>query len=199
DNDHRTELISQLRALAPESPWLQEALLSAGNMYLIKKDYETASRFYSEIYQRQRNGKLSPYAHWKAAWLTYRLGKKDDAKRLFDEQLDFYPSSAEAPAALYWRARLAETDNDQPLARAYYYKLSEKYRYFYYANLGRERLTRIGLQNVADSPLLSSFRCLPCRRRSGMRRPTIFAPKKPSFLRTPRSMISRSKNSMPRP
>src|SRR5947209_55936 len=66
DNDRRTELITQLRTLAPGSPWLQEALLSAGNMYLLKKDYETAARFYSEIYERQRNGKLSPYAHWKA-------------------------------------------------------------------------------------------------------------------------------------
>src|SRR5205807_1630597 len=157
DNGHRTELIAQLRTLAPESPWLQEALLSAGNMYLLKKDYETAVRFYAEIYERQRNGKLSPYAHWKAAWLTYRLGKKDDAKRLFEEHLEFYPASSEAPNALYWRGRMAETDGDQPLARAYYYKLSEKYRYFYYANLGRERLTRIGLQNVADSPLLSKL------------------------------------------
>jgi soluble lytic murein transglycosylase len=157
DNDHRTEVIIQLRTIAPESPWLQEALLSAGNMYLIKKDYETAVRFYSEIYQRQRNGKLSPYAHWKAAWLTYRLGKKDDAKRLFEEHLDLYPTSAETPNALYWRGRMAETDGDQPLARAYYYKLSEKYRYFYYANLGRERLTKIGLESVADSPLLSKL------------------------------------------
>jgi soluble lytic murein transglycosylase len=157
DNDHRTELIVQLRTLAPESPWLQEALLSVANMYLIKKDYETAARFYSEIYQRQRNGRFSPYAHWKAAWLTYRLGKKDDAKRLFDEQLDFYPTSAEVPAAIYWRGRLAETDGDQPLARAYYSKLSEKYRYFYYANLGRDRLSKIGAENVADPPVLNKL------------------------------------------
>jgi soluble lytic murein transglycosylase len=157
DNDHRTELIVQLRTLAPESPWLQEALLSVANMYLIKKDYETAARFYSEIYQRQRNGRFSPYAHWKAAWLTYRLGKKDDAKRLFDEQLDFYPMSAEVPAAIYWRGRLAETDGDQPLARAYYSKLSEKYRYFYYANLGRDRLSKIGAENVADPPVLNKL------------------------------------------
>jgi soluble lytic murein transglycosylase len=157
DNDHRTELIVQLRTVAPESSWLQEALLSAGNMYLLKKDYETAVRFYSEIYQRQRNGRFSPYAHWKAAWLTYRLGKKDDAKKLFDEQLDFYPTSAEVPAAIYWRGRLAETDGDQPLARAYYSKLSEKYRYFYYANLGRDRLSKIGAENVADPPVLNKL------------------------------------------
>jgi soluble lytic murein transglycosylase len=157
DNDHRTELIVQLRTLAPDSPWLQEALLSAGNMYLLKRDFETAVRFYAEIYQRQRNGKLSPYAHWKAAWLTYRLGKKDDAKRMFDEQLDFYPSSSEVPAAIYWRGRLAEVDGDQPLARACYSTLAQKFRYYYYANLGRDRLDKLGVDNIADPPLLNKL------------------------------------------
>jgi soluble lytic murein transglycosylase len=160
DRDHHADLISQLRTLAPDSTWLQESLLSAANMNLIKKDNETAVRFYSEIYQRQRNGKFSPYAHWKAAWLTYRLGKKDDAKRLFEEHLDFYPASAETPAALYWRGRVAESDGDQPLARAYYQKLSERYRYFYYANLGRERLSKIGLDNISDPPLLKKLPAL---------------------------------------
>jgi soluble lytic murein transglycosylase len=157
DRDHNADLISQLRTIAPQSPWLQQALLSAGNMYLLKKKYDEAVRAYSEVYDRERNGRFSPYAHWKAAWLSYRMGKKDDAKRLFEEQLSFYPSSSEATAALYWRGRLAEADNDQPLARAYYRKLSENYRYYYYANLGRQRLARIGLTNVDDPPLLDKL------------------------------------------
>ena len=68
--------------------------------------------------QRDRNGRYSPYAHWKAAWLTYRSGKKEDARKLLEEQLSMYPASGEVPAALYWRGRLAEADGDQPLARA---------------------------------------------------------------------------------
>jgi soluble lytic murein transglycosylase len=157
DGEKHRNLVSQLRSVAPASPWLQDALLSAGNMYMLRRDYETATPFYAEIYQRQQKGRISPSAHWKTAWLTYRMGRKDDAKRLFDEQLELYPTSGEAPAALYWRGRLAEEDGDKRLARAYYYKLSENYRYYYYANLGRDRLARLGLDDVAGLPLLDKL------------------------------------------
>jgi soluble lytic murein transglycosylase len=160
DRDRNSDLITQLRSVAPQSSWLQQALLSSANKHLIKKEYDHAVQDYSEIYNRDRNGKFSPYAHWKAAWLTYRTGKKDEAKRLLEEQLALYPSSAEVPAALYWRGRLAEADGDQPLARAYYQKLSENYRYFYYANLGRERLAKIGVENIGDPPLLDKLPAL---------------------------------------
>jgi soluble lytic murein transglycosylase len=157
DRDRNSDLLAQLRAVAPQSSWLQQALLSAGNMYLLKKDYQKAVRAYQEVYERDRNGKFSPYAHWKAAWLSYRMDRKDDARRLFEEQLVFYPASNEASAALYWRGRLAEADGDQPAARAYYQKLSESYRYYYYANLGRQRLSKLGFSNVADPPLLNKL------------------------------------------
>lgn len=157
DQDDRSthgDLVSQLRTLAPDSNWLQEALLSAGNMYMLKNDFDTGARFYAELYQRQQKGRFSPYAHWRTAWLNYRLGKKDEAARLFDEQLEFYPASSEAPAAIYWRGRLAEQEDNKPLARAYYQKLSENYRYFYYANLARDRLAKLGLDDIGDPPVL---------------------------------------------
>jgi soluble lytic murein transglycosylase len=157
DSSRHAELISQLRALAPESDWFQEALLSAGNMYVLQHDYASASRFFGEMYQRQPNGRYAALAHWKNAWLTYRLGDKDGAGKLFEEQLKLYPASNEVPAALYWRGRVAEEQSDKATARAYYQKLSLNYRYYYYANLGRERLARLGLQDVADPPLLDKL------------------------------------------
>lgn len=157
DGERHAELISQLRTLAPDSSWLQEALLSAGNMCMLRHDYESGARFFAEIYQRQRSGRYSAHAHWKTAWFTYRLGKRDEARRLFDEQLEWYPASIEVPAALYWSGRLAEERGDKPMARAYYQKLSENYRYYYYANLGRERLAKLGLVEVADPPSLDKL------------------------------------------
>jgi soluble lytic murein transglycosylase len=68
------------------------------------------------------------------------MGKKDDARRLFEEQIEMYPGSPEVPAAIYWLGRMAEDDNNEPLAWIYYHKLIESYRYFYYANLARERM-----------------------------------------------------------
>lgn len=157
DRGRNADLISQLRSLAPQSSWLPQALLSSGNMYLLKRDYDKAAQAYAEVYERDRNSRFSPYAHWKAAWLNYRLGRKDDAKKLFEEQLAFYPSSTEASAALYWRGRIAESDDDQPLARAYYQKLSQNFRYYYYANLGRDRLIKLGLENIGDPPVLNKL------------------------------------------
>ena len=81
--------------------------------------------------------------HWKAAWLTFRQGRNDEAKKAFEEQIALYPNGGETPAALYWRARLAEEDNQPAMARAFYQKLSDRYRNFYYAELGRERLKHL--------------------------------------------------------
>ena len=157
DKDKHDDFVSQLRTLAPDSVWFQRALLSSGNMYLLKNDFETGAKYYAEIYERQQKGPFSPYAHWKTAWLTFRMGNKDEAKRLLEEQLALYPSSGEVPAAIYWRGRIAEDEGDKPLARAYYEKLSENYRYYYYANLARERLGKIGVENIGDPDVLDKL------------------------------------------
>jgi soluble lytic murein transglycosylase len=161
DKDKHDDYVSQLRTLAADSRWFQEALLSSGNMYLLKNDFETGAKYYAEIFEREQNGRFSPYAHWKTAWLIYRMDKKDEAKRLLEEQLSMYPSSAEVPAAIYWRGRIAEDEGDKPLARAYYEKLSENYRYYYYANLARERLAKIGVEDVGDPDVLDKLPAPP--------------------------------------
>ena len=161
DKDKHDDFVSQLRTLAPDSVWFQRALLSSGNMYMLKNDFTTGAKYYGEIYARQQQGPFSPYAHWKTAWLTFRMGNKDEAKRLLEEQLALYPSSGEVPAAIYWRGRIAEDEGNKPLARAYYVKLSENYRYYYYANLARQRLGEIGAQDVGDPDVLDKLPAPP--------------------------------------
>jgi len=51
---------------------------------------------------------------------------------------------------------MAEDDGDKPLARAYYEKLAQNYRYFYYGNLARERMNKLG-EDVVDPPLLEKL------------------------------------------
>ena len=58
DGQKNRDFVAQLRTLAPDSTWMTDALLSAGNMYMLRRDYETAMPFYAEIYQRQKNGSL---------------------------------------------------------------------------------------------------------------------------------------------
>jgi soluble lytic murein transglycosylase len=143
DNDTFYRTVDELRQSAPTSPWLEQALLSAANLHLVHHEYDQALDAFREAQQRFPNGARASYVHWKAAWLTLRQGRNDDAKKAFEEQIALYPSGAETPAALYWRARLAEEDNQLAMARAFYQKLSDRYRNFYYAELARQRMTHL--------------------------------------------------------
>ncbi len=134
----RTE--GQLRQFGPTSAWLEQTLLSAANMYLLKRDYDRAIDHFRELQQRFPSGARASYAHWKASWLSFRQGRTEDAVKGFEDQIALYPNSNEIPNALYWRARVAEEQNHPATARAYYQKLSDRYRNYYYAELARQRL-----------------------------------------------------------
>lgn len=135
--------LDNMRRLSPSSPWFEQALISAANMYLLEKDYDRAIDMFREIQQRFQNSPRASYANWKAAWLTYRQGRYENAKRDFENQIAWYPNRAEVPAALYWRARIAEDEHDYATARAWYTKLGERFRNYYYGYLGRERLAKL--------------------------------------------------------
>jgi soluble lytic murein transglycosylase len=143
ENEAFYQLVNDLRTLAPTSPWLESALMSVANLHLVHHEYDQALDAFRELQQRFPTGSKASYAHWKAAWLTLRQGRNDQAKKEFEEQIALYPSSNETSAALYWRARLAEEDNQFGMARAYYQKLSDRYRNYYYAELGRQRLQKL--------------------------------------------------------
>jgi peptidoglycan lytic transglycosylase len=143
DDDAFLRVVDQLRQNYPTSPSLEQALLSAGNIYLLRHNYDQAIDSYRELQQRFPNGGRASYAHWKVAWLSFRQGRNDEAKKAFEDQIALYPTSAEIPASLYWRARLAEEDNDPTTARAFYQKLSLRYRNYYYGELARQRLAKL--------------------------------------------------------
>jgi soluble lytic murein transglycosylase len=145
DDDGFLRILNDLRQTAPTSPWLEQSLLSAGNIFLLRKDYDKAIDAYRELQQRFPNAPRAGYAHWKVAWLSLRRGRNAEAKSLFEQQIALYSTSAEIPAALYWRGRLAEEDNDLTMAQAYYQKLNERFRNFYYGDLARQRLAKLKL------------------------------------------------------
>jgi soluble lytic murein transglycosylase len=148
DEEAVQQTLNELRQFGPTSPWLEQALLSAGNMYLLKRDYDHAIDYFRELQQRFPNGTHASYAHWKASWLAFRQGRAEEARQGFENQLALYPDSGEIPAALYWRARLAEEEGNPAMARAFYQKLSDRFRNYYYAELGRQRLK--ALHNAGD-------------------------------------------------
>ena len=154
--DKERQILSEMMQKFPASPWLQEALLSASNMYLLQPDYKNAIEYYRAQFKLFPEGKYSPYSHWKAAWLNLRLGNKDEAKRLMEEQIAMYPAGQEIPPTLYWRARLAEEDGDFDKAGEYYSYILRKFTHYYYADLARERL-RFRFNASKHDPLLDKI------------------------------------------
>ncbi len=161
DDAALTTILEHMRSTTPKSPWLESALFTAGNMYLLRKDYDRAIDYYRELHERFPEGTKAAYAHWKCAWLTYRQNRKEQAKKYFDEQIEFYPGTNEVPNAMYWRGRMAEDESQYGMARAYYTRLSERYRNYYYGVLARKRLTALptapavvvaSLQHVGSAP-----------------------------------------------
>lgn len=158
DTNQHANLLSQVTQRYPRSRWTEEALYSAGNMYLIKHEYGMAANYYSQLVGLFPRSTYGPSAHWRAGWLSYRTRNYSEAARLMDEQIVRYPTGIETPTALYWRARmLEEQEHNLPQAANYYRTLSTSFPNYYYALLARQRLNVLGQQPAvaAAAPLAS--------------------------------------------
>jgi soluble lytic murein transglycosylase len=160
DQVRHDALIAEMVKRFPSSRWLEEALYSGGNMYLLKHDAKQATIHYSLLVQMFPNSTYAPSAHWRAAWMNYRLRNYSEAARLMDEQIQRYPSGIEIPSALYWRGRIYEDEEHNfPQATIYYRSLVATYTNFYYAELARQRLAVLGNQAaVVPAAALASVR-----------------------------------------
>lgn len=160
DGDVSTQqsIISQMVQRFPSSRWLEEALYSGGNMYLLSRDYPKAIAQYSTLYQLFPRSRFAPSSHWRAAWLNYRLRNYSEAARLMDEQLQRYAGGEEIPNALYWRGRIYE-DEEHNFAQAenYYRVLAATFQNYYYAELARQRLSILPPHQTAPAAVLTAI------------------------------------------
>jgi soluble lytic murein transglycosylase len=146
-------LIAQMVQRFPTSRWLEEALYSGGNMYLLKHDAKQATYHYSLLVKTFPNSTYAASAHWRTAWMNYRLHNYAEAARLMEEQIQGYPAGIEVPSALYWRGRICE-EQEHNFAQAvnYYRALTASYINFYYAGLARQRLNVLKAQTATAAP-----------------------------------------------
>ena len=143
-------VIAEMVQRFPSSRWLEEALYSGGNMYLLKHDPQQTIYHYTKLLTLFPHSTYAPSAHWRAAWMNYRLRNYSEAARLMDEQIVRYAGGSEVPDALYWRGRIYEDEEHNfPQAVNYYRRLTEIYADYYYANLARQRLAVLGKQPTA--------------------------------------------------
>lgn len=140
-------IITQMIQRFPKSRWLEEALYSGGNMYLLKRDANQTIYHYATLVAMFPNSTYAPSAHWRAAWMNYRTRNYSEAARLMDEQIVRYAGGSEIPDALYWRGRIyEEEEHNFGQAMNYYRRLTEVYPDYYYANLAKQRLIALGTQ-----------------------------------------------------
>jgi len=148
---HR-QILDQMVEQFPHSHWLEEALYSGGNMYLLRRDYAQAIYHYAMLVRLFPASTYAPSAHWRAAWMNYRLRNYPEAARLMDEQLQSYPGGQEIPGALYWRGRIyLDEEHNSGQALNYFRTLTADYPNYYYAILARQQVARVG-QAVAATP-----------------------------------------------
>ena len=158
-------LINEMELRFPHNRWLARALYSAGNMYLLEPNFPEAVAYYSELAnrfpymcnrdaQRDACSDLSAKSHWRAAWLTYRLGHYGAAARLFDQEIARYPGTDQFSTAIYWRGRIYERDGQKSLAAAYYHTEIRLYPHYYDALLAAHRLKEMGPVRPAEVPFL---------------------------------------------
>ena len=146
-------LIAQMVERFPTSRWLEEALYSGGNMYLLKHDAKQATYHYSLLVKLFPTSTYAASAHWRAAWMNYRANNISEAARLMDEQIQGYPAGIEVPSALYWRGRIyEEQEHNFGQAVNYYRALTASYTNYYYALLARQRLNVLKGQASAVAP-----------------------------------------------
>lgn len=162
DDADQQRIVSEMESRFPQSPWLAEALYSSGNMYLLKRDYPNAVLYYAYLAEHFPTYKYAAAAHWRAGWLSYREGQYAVAAKLFDEQINRYPTASDTVSALYWRGRLYETMDHYPSqAAANYRAIIRAYPHYFYAQMARMRLTALGKLQPAREPALDNFQPMP--------------------------------------
>lgn len=162
DTADQQSVVEEMEKRFPHSQWLAEALFSSGNMYLLKRDYPRAVEYYKYYADHFPENKDAPVAHWRAGWLNYRQRLYTDAADLFDEQINRYPSAPDTVAALYWRARIYEEVEHKPArAAANYRAIARRYQHYFYAQMSRDRLEKLGDTMHVSAPQADGIRQLP--------------------------------------
>ncbi|HEV2362730.1 MAG TPA: transglycosylase SLT domain-containing protein [Caulobacteraceae bacterium] len=162
DASQQKSIVEEMERRFPQSPWLEEALFSSGNMYLLRHDYPAAIEYYAYLADNFPRGGNAPAANWRAGWLSYRMGQYDAASKLFAQEIKLYPDASESISALYWSGRLFERQNHAPaLAATNYRDIVVDHPNYYYAQLARVRLNVLGQPEPATASATAPYPHLP--------------------------------------
>jgi soluble lytic murein transglycosylase len=147
-----------------QSPWLEKALFSLGNYYLVHFNRPEAMAAYQKLIRFFSNGKYTREAHWRVGWNYYREQDYAHAAELFLTFLDRFPDGDMSAAALYWLARSWQNQNHPEWASTVLPIVVKRYAHSYYGQLAAQQLSLKkglppvpGLPNAATAQLLGRY------------------------------------------
>ncbi len=145
------DALSRLERWHAQSKWRIEALVAAANQYVVSQQPQAALPLYHACFEGFPQDAHAAVCHWKYVWQDYLAKRAGAADELLDHTRRF-PGSANAPAAVYFLARIAESQHDSGRARAYYSEIVRLYPNYYYGALARQRLGDAAVNAAAPSP-----------------------------------------------
>jgi soluble lytic murein transglycosylase len=154
-----SEMLSSAEQLVqkyPSSKWSEEALMMVGNYYWVELDRARAVSYYQRVLDNFQAGKYAFNCEWRVAWIAYldRQPYADDRLTTF---LRKYPTSANAPDALYWLGRNAERGGNPGHARAYFHTDADRFPQTYFGRAAAARLDKMGLGEEDPPDFLSAI------------------------------------------
>ncbi len=149
----------------PQSKWSEESLMMVGNFYWVQLNRHEAIKYYQRIVDNFPSGKYTFFCEWRTAWIAYldRQPYADDRLTAF---LRKYPTSADAPDALYWLGRNAERSGNPGHARAYFQTAVNRFPQTYFGHAAAAHLEKLGpgdpdapdfLASIPPAPALHSI------------------------------------------
>jgi soluble lytic murein transglycosylase len=153
----------QLVQKYPTSKWSEEALMMVGNYYWVELDRTKAVSYYQRVLDGFPEGKYAFFCEWRAAWIAYldRQPYADDKLIAFVRK---YPSSADAPDALYWLGRNAERSGNSGHARAYFRADVDRFPQTYFGRAAAIRLDKMAPGDEDPSDFLATLPAAPALR-----------------------------------
>lgn len=150
------EAMAQLANTAPASPWRLQALVSAGNRYLVDNLPRGYLPYFKACADQFETEERAPYCHWFVVWQSW-LNHSEDAPALLRQHLLRFPQSEKAAAALYFLGREAERDQDYSAAKRFWREVVHRFPNFYYGLLSRDALQRAEVARAGENPAIDRF------------------------------------------
>jgi soluble lytic murein transglycosylase len=148
--------LDQLAEKHPDSAWRLDALVFVANQANVDGDPATYLPLYQACAAGFPDDPRSAWCHWRLAFTAYSQNKVD-AFDLLREQVQRYPDSVDANAALYYLGRFSETRGADAEARAYFSELVRLFPNTYYAVIGNQRLKETKVASAAADPSVLEF------------------------------------------